>query len=182
MLQLLLLILALLIPLSSYGAYNIYLKNGSVITGVGSYEKIDGELIINFSSGTVGLQEKDILNIKETDSMEKDLRFKGINRKNENGGALHQGPLADNSARINELRAELEKITAEIKTVETQETDITAAINEKKGTRLRHTRSQLQYIEKEIEPLLQELDRIQQKKSSLLQQKNRLEDELRTIE
>lgn len=181
MLQLLLLILALLIPLSSYGAYNIYLKNGSVITGVGSYEKIDGELIINFSSGTVGLQEKDILNVKETDSLEKDLRFKEINRKNAKETAPTQAPLANNK-RSNDLRTDLEKINSEIKTIEDKEAEILAAIAEKKGTRIRHTRSQLQYIEKEIEPLQQELAHIQQKKNSLLQQKNRLEDELRTIE
>lgn len=180
--HLLLLLLALLLPLPSYGAYNIYLKNGSVIRGVGSYEKKDGEFIINFSSGTVSLRGEDVLNIKETDSQEQDLHFKETNRRNEKAAASQKESPADNSFRANELRAELEKITAEIKAAEAQEADITASIAEKKGTRLRHTRLQLQYIEKEIEPLQQELARIQQRKNSLLQQKNRLEDELRAIE
>lgn len=182
MLRLLLFFLVLLLPLSSYGAYNIYLKNGSVIKGAGLYEKKEGEVIINFSNGAIGIQEKDILNIEETDSQEQDLSFKETNRKNEKAAPSQKESLADNSVKVNELRTELEKIISEIRVVEVQETNITASIDEKKGTRLRHTRLQLQYIEKEIEPLQQELARIQQKKNSLLQQKNRFEVELRSIE
>lgn len=181
-LRLLLLFLALFFPLSSYGAYNIYLKNGSVIKDVGSYERIDGELIINFNSGTVGIQGKDILNIEETASKEKDLRFKEIHRETSKGMAPTKAPLADNNTRANELRTNLGKINSEIKIAEDKEAEIFTAITEKKGTRLRHTRSQLQHIGKEIEPLQQELADIQDKKKGLLQQKNRIEDDLRYIE
>lgn len=181
-LRLLLLFLALFSPLSSYGAYNIYLKNGSVIKDVGSYKKIDGELIINFNSGTVGIQGKDILTIEETASQEKDLRFKERNRETSKGIAPTKAPLVDNTARANELKANLAKINSEIKIAEDKEAEISATIAEKKGTRLRHTRSQLQHIGREIEPLQQELADIQGKKKDLLQQKNRVEDELRSIE
>src|SRR4030067_2307224 len=73
MVQIFLLILFLLLPVSSEAAYTIYLKNGSEISGVYSYEKKGGEVIIYFGGGSMGIPEKDIVKIESTAAPENDF-------------------------------------------------------------------------------------------------------------
>jgi chromosome segregation ATPase len=185
MIQLFLLILILLLPVYSDAAYKIYLKNGSVISGVSSFEKKTGEVTIYFGGGSLGISEKDILKIEETAAPEKDFRSQEVPEKQEKPGeaaAPAKESANDKSGRVSALRAQLEAITSEIKTVEEQEAKIVAEINAKRGQRLKYNIYQLRQMEKEVEPLQQELFTIQQKKGELLQRKASIEGELRALE
>ena len=169
----------------SEAAYKIFLKNGSVIAGVSSFEKKAGEVTIYFGGGSLGISEKDILKIEETTESEKDFLSQEIPEKQEKPEEAvvpTQRPEADKSGRVNALRAELEAVTSEIKTVEEQETRLVTEINAKRGQRLKYNIYQLRQMEKEVEPLQQELFSIQQKKSELIQRKAYIEGELRALE
>lgn len=186
MVQIVLFILILLLPAYVDAAYKIYLKNGSVISEVSSYEKKAGEVTIYFGGGSLVIPEKDILKIEETRVTEEDLRPKEevpeTREKPSEVVVPPPAPDADKSARVNALRSQLESITAEIKTVEEEEAGIVASINEKRGRRFKYNIFQLRQLEKEIEPLQQELFTVQQKKTELLQRKSSIEGELRALE
>lgn len=55
----------------SEAAYRVHLKNGSVIVGVTHIERANGEVILYFHGGTVGIPDGDILKIEEYTSIEK---------------------------------------------------------------------------------------------------------------
>jgi len=185
MIHLFLLILVLLLPAYSEAAYKIFLKNGSVISGVSSFEKKAGEVTIYFNGGSLGISEKDILKIEETGAPEKDFRSPEVPEKQEKpveAATPAKEPTEDKSGRVSALRTQLETITSEIKTVEEQEAKLVADINAKRGQRLKYNVYQLRQMEKEVEPLQQELFSIQQKKSELIQRKASMEGELRALE
>ncbi|GAB4408897.1 MAG: hypothetical protein OHK0032_04370 [Thermodesulfovibrionales bacterium] len=181
MVQILLFILILLLPAYSSAAYKVYLKNGSVISGVSSYDKRNGEVTVYFGGGSIGISEKDILKIEEAEVPEKDFRIREVPEKAEEAPPVKE-PVADKSARVAALRAELEAINSEIKDVEGQEAKVVASINEKRGRRFKYNIYQLRQMEKEVEPLQQELFAIQQKKAELTQRKASIEGEIRALE
>ena len=123
MLPILLWVLILLFPICSDAAYKIYLKNGSVISGVSSYEKSDGDVNIFFGGGSMGIPAKDILKIEETETPEMDFRMQQAP-----GGQEESPPPAppppmetiDKSAQVNSLKAQIESVDAEIKAAETE--------------------------------------------------------------
>ncbi|HET6515233.1 MAG TPA: hypothetical protein VFG09_08735 [Thermodesulfovibrionales bacterium] len=181
MVQILLLVVVLLFPLSSEAAYKIYLKNGSVITGVKSYEKENKDIVVYFGGGMVTLPERDVLRIEEADVPEKDFRSKAPSveeRPAEAPAAPVQPETRD--ARADSLRAELESINAELKAAEDDEARVRSSIDEKVQKRPRWW--QLKQFERELEPLQQELSTIQQRKDELTQRKTRIESELKTLE
>jgi len=186
MIQLLLIILILLLPVYSDAAYKIYLKNGSVISGVSSFEKKAGEVTVYFNGGSIGISEKDIVKIEETGAPERDFRSQEIPEKQEKpeeaAAASSKESSSDKSARVSALRSQLESITSEIKTTEEEEARITASINEKRGKRFKYNIYQLRQLEKEVEPLQQKLFAIQQKKAEFLQRKASIEGELKALE
>lgn len=53
-------------------AYKIYLKNGSIISGVSHYEKSGGEIRFYKGGGELGIPESQILKIETTDEPVKD--------------------------------------------------------------------------------------------------------------
>ena len=169
-----------LLPLASEAAYKVYLKNGSVISGVQSYEKRDGEILIHFEGGSIGVPQNDIRKIQETETPEQDFRFKQASGpgtgQTDQGAPAPEPPAARRDS--SSLRAELDSVNEELKTLDEDEARVKASINEKRGSRLRYTNVQLRQIEKEIEPLQQELTSIQQKKSTLTQRKAQLEGEV----
>jgi DNA repair exonuclease SbcCD ATPase subunit len=169
-----------LLPLASEAAYKVYLKNGSVISGVKSYEKQDGEILIQFEGGSIGVPQSDIQKIQETEAPEKDLRFKQTpetgSGRTDQGAPVPEPPAARRD--LNSLRAELDSVNEELKAIEEDEARVKASISEKRGSRTRYTNVQLRQMEKEIEPLQQELSTIQQKKSNLTLRKDQLEGEL----
>jgi chromosome segregation ATPase len=186
MIQILLVILILLLPASSEAAYKIYLKNGSVISGVRSYEKKGGEVTVYFSGGSMAISEKDILKIEGTETLEEDLQTKGQEKEEkqerpEDAVAPSQAPVDDKSARVNALMADLDAVNTEIRAIEAEEARLVASINEKRGKKY-YNIIQLRQIEKETEPLQQELVTIQQKKKELIGRKNSLEDEIKALQ
>lgn len=169
----------LLLPISLDAAYKVYLKNGSAISGVSSYEKSNGEVTIYFGGGSVGVSDKDILRIEETGAPEKDFRSKETPTEHRET-PVTRGPDNDRGDRFNALKAEYEAVMSEIRTKEEDEAKLVAAINEKAGRRFKYNTFQLKQLEKEIEPLQQELALIRQRKSELIQQKNSIEDQMKT--
>jgi len=186
MIPILLFFLILLLPAYSEAAYKIYLTNGSVITGVGSYEKRDGELILYVGGGSFGIPEGDILKIEETGAPEKDFRAKEVPEAGEMKTLPYEEPaVAEKRARIKELRADLQAINAELKTVEEDEASLAASLEEKKMAsrqRARYNIFQLRQLDREIGALQEELFTIQKKKGELLQRKAFIEGELRALE
>ncbi len=183
--QILLLILILLLPVTTEAAFTIYLKNGSTISGVNSYEKKKGEVIIYFGGGSLGIAEDDILKIEETESPEKNFRVKEKPEKEEASSPAPSAPPSesahDKSSRINAIKAELESLNSELKTAEEEEARARQAIDEK-TQRKSYNYFQLKKLEKDLEPLNQELFTIQKRKSELIQRKSSLEDELKALE
>jgi hypothetical protein len=55
----------LFISVPVHAQYNIYLKNGSVLRGVASYEEVDGELRFAYLGGTLGIPVDDVLRVEE---------------------------------------------------------------------------------------------------------------------
>jgi uncharacterized protein (DUF885 family) len=189
MIQIILLILILLFPATSEAAYKIYLKNGSVISGVSFYETKEGEITAYFSGGSMKIPEKDILKIEGTESTEEDMSTKetpetqGGQEKPDAAVTQPRVPADDKSARVNAIKAELDAIYSELKAVEEQEAKLVAEINEKSGQSVKNYNIiQQKQLEKEIEPLQKELLNVQKKKKELRQKKTPLEDELRALQ
>lgn len=189
MINILLFFLILFLPAYSEAAYNIYLKNGSVITGVSTLEKRGGEYTIYYGGGIIGIPEADILKIEETGAPEKDFRVKEGPEQVETSPTGEPSTIAPaeepfvsgKKARAEALRAELESIEAELKTVEENEARLIASIDEKRNIR-RSNVYQFRLMEKQLEPLQKELSEVQQKKGELLQRKAYIEGELRALQ
>jgi hypothetical protein len=187
MVQIFLLILILLLPVSSEAAYTIYLKNGSEITGVYSYEKKGGEVIIYFGGGNVGIPEKDIVKIESTEAPEKDFT-KEVTEREADKSAPSEPPVpageptvSETADRTSKLQADLDAVNAELRTVEDNESAIKAALEEKTSSRQNWNPYQYRYLQQAAEPLQQELSTIQQKKGELLQRKAYIEGELKSL-
>lgn len=176
-------IMIFLLPVHSEAAYKIYLKNGSTITGVSSYEKKGGEYIINFGAGSVGISEADVVKIEETEAPEKEFTPKEtLEKEGEKMAPAEVPAAADKGARISALRTELENIDSELKALEDREEKIRASIDERRSEKLRWNPYQRHLLDKEMEPLQNELSTIQEKKTELLQRKAYIEGQLRTME
>jgi hypothetical protein len=172
-------------PAYSEAAYKIYLKNGSEISGVSSYEKRGGEVIVYFGGGSIGIPEKDIVKIEETESPEKDFGKEEAPGQ-EVGKAPPEAPaeepaVSEKTEKMDALQTDLDAVNAELKTVEVDEDRVKASLDEKLGQRSRYNVYQQKYLEQEIEPLRQELLQIQQKKGELLQRKAYIEGSLRSL-
>lgn len=168
-------------PFPCYAAYNIYLKNGSVLSGVSSYEKEASEVTIHFSGGSIGVSDKDILRIEETGTAEKDFRVSETPQKQDLTIPAYTGTANNNADRVNILKEELDAINAELKSKDEEEARLLASINEKRNRRTKYNIYQLRQLEKEIEPLQQELFAVQQKKTELLQLKAHKEGQLKGL-
>ncbi len=175
----------LLLSFPASAAYTIHLRNGSVISGVSSYEKRDGEITIFFGGGSMGIPESDILKIESTETPERDFRSPAVS-----GGQGEPAPTppppADDTGnrteRINALKAELESTNSDLQSVEDDEARVTKAINDRKGVRLTYNSLQLKQLDADLAPLQQELSDIQVKKGALLQRKASLESDLQSLE
>lgn len=187
MAQILLLIFILFLPASSEAAYTIYLKNGSEIDGVNSYEKKGGEVIIYFGGGSIGIPEKDITKIESTEAPGKDFSKEEITAPATEKPASPavpavEPPVTETTDRLNKLQSDLDAVNAELKTVEDNEADIKAALEEKTSSRQNWNPYQSRYLQQEAVPLQQELSTIQRRKGELLQQKAYIEGQLRSLQ
>lgn len=188
--RVILFILIFLLSASAEAAYKIYLKNGSVISDVDSYEERGEEVNIFFSTGSMMILKKDILKIEGKESMEREIPATEIPEvqqkkdKPEETAVQPQSrePDYDKTARINSLRTELDSVITEIKAVQEEESRLVATINEKQGRRFNYNLIQLKQLEKELEPLRQDLSTVQQKKAELQQKKSSIESEINSLQ
>jgi hypothetical protein len=182
----------LLLPVSSWAAYRIYLHNGSEISGVKSYEEAGDEVYLYLDAGSVTVSKKDILKIEGKESP---VSVSGPTEENKSGPEERQespretgpstapGEAVDaKSTRIAELKAELNSINSEIRAAEEQEAQSVAVINEKTGARSKYNIYQLRQLETELGPIRQELSAAQQRKAELNKKRSEIEAELRTLE
>jgi hypothetical protein len=188
MVKILLFILIFLLPVSSEAAYTIYLNNGSEISGINYYEKKDGEVIIYFGGGNIGIPEKDIVKIERTEAPEKDFTQEEVPVPEAEKIAPSAPPVpaeepavSETADRASKLQADLDAINAELRDVEDEESSIKAALEEKASSRQNWSPYQYRYLQQEAEPLQQELSTIQQKKTELLQRKAYIEGELKSL-
>lgn len=177
-----LLAMIMLLPLPASAAYKIYLKNGSAISGVSSYEKKDGEVLIHLGGGSMGIPEKDILKIEETGASEKDFSIKSRTGDRDVVAVPPAEKTTDRTSRADALRAEIENLDAELKALNNEEARLATAINEKMGRRYKYNIYQLKQLELEIEPLQKELFSIRNKKSELLQTRAYKEGEFKALQ
>lgn len=181
--HILLFFMILLLPAHSEAAYKIYLKNGSTITGASSYDKKGGEYIINFEGGSVGISEADVVKIEETEAPVKEFNPEETQKTEGEKMAPAEAPAsADKDTNISALRTELENIDSELKTLEDKEEKIRASIDEKRSEKLRWNPYQRHLLDKEVEPLQNDLSTIQERKTELLQRRAYIEGRLRTSE
>lgn len=184
MVRVILFVWMLFFPILVEAAYTVYLKNGSTITGVRSYERQDKEVVIEFGGGSVGIPAQDVLKIEASETPVRDFR------KEESGDAAGlpepapaiMGAPDDQEARAGALKAEQDSIDEELKAVLEEEERIRKEIAEKQGRRTRYNIYQLRQLEKELEPLEQDLYSIRQRKNDLLQRKTQTEEETRSPE
>jgi hypothetical protein len=182
-----LIVLILLLPAYSYAAYKIYLKNGSALSGVISYREGGGEVYLYFSSGSMTIRKNDILKIEEKEYTETEAPVTAPDtvEKKESPDA-RQAPSQvpqrgdERTAKVSALEAEMDSVSNGLRETEEQEAGLVAAINEKTGRRSSYNLIQMRQLEKELEPLRNDLSAVQQKKAALMQRKAALEDEIRS--
>jgi chromosome segregation ATPase len=184
--RIILTVLILLLPVYAGAAYNIYLKNGSVINGVSSYQEKGKEVTIYFNTGSMMIPKENILKIEHTESEESEFvpgEEEKVQQKQENTGevAPPSGSGADRFARIDELRARMDSVNAEIDSAQEREAQLAASINEKMGRRFQYNLIQLKQLERQLEPLRQELTDVRQKKADIVRQRSEIESELRSL-
>jgi hypothetical protein len=178
--------LILLLPVSSEADYKVYLKNGSEISGIISYQEKGEDIILYFGTGSLGISKKEVLKIEETEySYEEFSTEKESEMQKETKDITESLPVQsfdDKLSRTNALKAELDSVITEIRSAEEQEARLVSLINEKTGSRKTYNIYQLRQLDNELQPLRKELSTIQQKKAQLVQRKNILEDELRKLQ
>ncbi len=180
---LILLLVFVLLPFSADAAYKIYLQNGSVISGVSSYEKNNGEVTIYFGGGSMGVSEKDILKIEETGAPEQDFRTPAVSgTQEETRPPAASAETESRSARRDALQAELDAVNSEVKGVEEEEARLVKSINDRKGSRLTYNALQLRQLESDLAPLQQELSNVQVKKGALYQKRATIQSELQGLQ
>lgn len=208
--KILFIVLILLIPVYAAAEYKIYLKNGSVISEVRSYEEMNGDVIVYFGTGSMTISQKDILKIGGTEPAEKETQKTDVTDIQQRQERTERAPDQSQprvqsqeqprvqsqdqprtqsqesgnykSDQINALRTELQSVISDIKALEEQEAGLVTTINQKTGRRFSYNLIQIKQLEKEVEPLKQQLYGVQQKKAELIQRKSSIESELRLLE
>ena len=203
------LVVFLLIPVCAGAAFTIYLKNGSVISDVRTYNEAGGEISVYFQTGSMVIPRSDILRITGEDPPEKaateeipetpEMQGQGTQKNGEKQipagrQEIREGqeqsvtspapeePVDDKNARMREVKSELDSVYAEFRTVEADEARLVKEINKKRSSRVNYNQYQMNQLIKETEPLQQELFSVQQKKEELRQRKDVLENELRSLQ
>lgn len=189
--KILLILFILLLPVYSEAAYTIFLKNGSVISGVKFYEEAGEDINLYFSAGSVVVSKKDVLKIEGDESPEPE---KEINRQQPaeiqekhqpsgDTGSPQREQTDDREEKMKNTQAEIDSLTEQIRTEEKEEQRLVSEINERNkqfGGRDRYYPIQLKQFEKELEPLKQALGDVQQKKEQLIQKRSALESQFKS--
>jgi hypothetical protein len=181
MIQIVLLILILLLPIPIEAAYKIHLRDDSVISGVGFYEKKGSDVALYFNDGLMLVPEKDIIKIEETESVELYV-FPEQEQATQVVVPVtpSEEPASDQIARMETLRADVEALNEEITAVNLEEARLVTAINEI-NTKPTWNQYQVLAIEQEVKPYAEELRAVQQKKIALIERKGSLESEIKEL-
>ena len=181
-------VMILTLPVCSWASFNIFLNNGSVISGVNSYDESGDEVNIYFDTGSMTVPRKDILKIEGSESAAtKEMPEAGL--ETGQGKAPETAapspppaPADDKSARVSALRTELDSVYAAIRSAEERERALVTQINDRTGARFNYNLYQVKQLERELEPLRQELGSVQAEKAELVRKRDAIEAELRSLE
>lgn len=177
--QIILLIFILLLPIPAEAVYKIYLQDGSVISGVGFYEKKGSDVDLYFKDGSMRVPEKEILKIEGTEYVESYVIPEKEQATEEDVTVtLSQEPASEKIARMQSLKSEVETLNEEITAVNLAESRLVILINEKNRETPTWNQYQMLELERQIKPLADELRAVQQKKIELMEKKGSLESEL----
>lgn len=178
-------LIIVLLPVNSWAAYKIYLNNGSVISGVTSYDEAGDEVNLYFGTGSMTVPKGDVLKIEGSESRETVTKERQETPPEQSKGQEQEMPAPapaapeyDKSSRVNELNADLDSVNSEIRSAEEEEARLVAAISEKTGARTKDDLMQMKDLEAELEPLRQDLNAVRQKKEGLVQRRKSIQDEL----
>ena len=200
-------VVILLIPVYASAAYTIYLKNGSVISDVRSYNETGEEISVYFQTGALVIPQKDILRItgeetpeeivpegaeeakdgqipreqSETQPVESQQETKERKEPSSDSAPPSDESSDDRKDKMTAVKSELDSVIGEIRTLETDEARLVKEINEKRSKPV-YNSYQANQLMQETEPLQQELSSVQQRKEELRQQKTALEDELMSLQ
>ncbi len=161
--------------------YKVYLKNGSTISGIISYQEMGNDLILYLDSGTMNISKNDVKKIEETATSFKNTGTEDempMDMKEDVLGTSEGKLIDDKVARWNKLKAERDSVISEIRSLEEQEAKLASLINKKRDEKKVYNVYQLRQLEKEINPLREELSDVQNKKATLIQRLKTIEDEL----
>lgn len=182
MIQVILLIFILLLPSYSEAAYKVYLKDGSVVSGVGFYEKKGSEVGLYFKDGLVWVSEKDILKIEGTASAGDYFIPDEVQVTTENANVTSSRELSpdksDKITKVKALRDDVDALNEEIRSVNLEEVKLVTLINEKRNEKTIWNQYQMMQLENELKPLTEELRTVQQRKVELIKRKDALEKEI----
>ena len=182
MIPIILLILILLLPFPAEASYKIYLKDGSVISGIQYYEKKGGDVGIFFKDGSMHISEDDILKIEGKEPSESYVPPEETKAAPDTTSVTStQEPASETSDSMSQLKAlqtDVDALNEEIRAVNMQETQLTATINEKRNEKTVWNKYQMIQLENELKPLSDELHSVQQKKIELLEKKAVLENQI----
>jgi chromosome segregation ATPase len=187
--------LILMLPAYALAAYKIYLKNGSDIPEVHSYEEKGDKVNIYFSGGTLTIMKKDILKIEgeETEELISAPVFSPDDRQPEeekkqeipeaaNMPSPAQETANEKSAEIYALKTELDTINSDLRAAEEKEKRLVTAINERAAKRTRYNTMQYRQLEKDLEPLRQDLYSVKQRKADLIKKRSEIENQIKSLE
>jgi hypothetical protein len=179
MIQLVLLILILLLPVPTEAAYKIHLQDGSVISGVGFYEKKGSDVALYFRDGSMWVSEKDIIKIEETESGELYVSPEQDQATQEIVTIVpSEEPASEETSRMETLRADVEALNKEIREANLEESRLVILINEKLSNKTVWNQYQVRQMENELKPYQDELRAVQEKKIELIERKGTLESEI----
>ena len=196
--KILLLLFILLLPVNAGAVFKVYLKNGSVISDIKSYDEVNGEVTVYFKTGSMTLSKENILRIEGSESSEAEIRKEEPVQKQETPGITErirgkqEQPVRtetpepavsdDKTDRIDAIRAEADKLNEDIRAANDKEQSIVERINEKMSRRATYNQYQMRQLEKELAPLKNELNDIKKSKQELQQRKSAIEAEIKSIQ
>lgn len=181
MIQIVLLILILLLPVSTEAAYKIHLQDGSVVSGVWFFEKNGSDVVLYLKDGSMLVSEKDIIKIEETEYEDRYV-FPAQEQAAQEIVTIipSEEPASDQIVEMESLLSEVETLNEEIRQVNLEEARLVTAINEI-NTKPTWNQYQVLAVEQEVRPYSEELRAVQQKKIELLEKKGSLETEIRQL-
>jgi predicted RNase H-like nuclease (RuvC/YqgF family) len=175
-------------------AFTVYLKSGSSLSGIHSFEEEGDQVVLHLSGGQMKLPKADILKIVETEYSDVTVSESLSNTESTEESATEtDAPLPtepslssadeEKNARIKELMTQFDTYQSDIRQVEAEEAQLIAqynAIQEKRGTLWNNY--QIRQLERELMPLREKLQDVQRRKAELLDKRNVMADQIRALQ